>query len=195
MRRLATMAVLLGLLTSILIGATGVAAATRSGQPYCGIHWGSQPERHRVYTYTSATIEDLRAGRHGCFDRLVVDLGPTRSGLPGSQGNGYQVRYVAEVQRAGSGHRVPMQGGAQLVVVVNAPAHDDTYQPTYEPQDPIHAIDVTGFRTFRQVAFLGTYEAQTEIAIGVRARLPFRAFVLSGPGSGSRLVIDVAHRW
>jgi hypothetical protein len=29
----------------------------------------------------------------------------------------------------------------------------------------------------------------------VRARLPFRVFVLRGPGSGSRLVIDVAHRW
>jgi len=29
----------------------------------------------------------------------------------------------------------------------------------------------------------------------VRARLPFRVFVLAGPGNGSRLVIDVAHRW
>jgi hypothetical protein len=29
----------------------------------------------------------------------------------------------------------------------------------------------------------------------VRARLPFRVFSLAGPGAGSRLVIDVAHRW
>jgi hypothetical protein len=88
-----------------------------------------------------------------------------------------------------------MDGDAVLTVVVNAAAHDDDYRPTYQPRDPNRAVDVTGFLTFRQVAFLGTFEAQTEIAIGVRARLPFRAFVLSGPGAGSRLVIDVAHRW
>jgi len=36
---------------------------------------------------------------------------------------------------------------------------------------------------------------QTTIGLGARARLPFRVFTLSGPGQGSRLVIDVAHRW
>jgi len=29
----------------------------------------------------------------------------------------------------------------------------------------------------------------------VRARLPFRVLTLDGPGSGSRLVVDVAHYW
>ena len=33
------------------------------------------------------------------------------------------------------------------------------------------------------------------LGLGVRARLPMRAFVLDGPGDGTRLVIDVAHRW
>jgi hypothetical protein len=104
------------------------------------------------------------------------------------------VRYVAEVHNGQSGNPLRMQGGAILAVVMNAPAHDDDYQPTYAPRDRLHAVDVTGFRTFRQVAFLGTFEAQTEFAIGVRARLPFRVFVLSDD-DGSRLVIDVAHRW
>jgi hypothetical protein len=54
---------------------------------------------------------------------------------------------------------------------------------------------VTGYRTFRQVAFLGTFEGYTTIGLGVRARLPFRVQVLAGPGAGSRLVIDVGHRW
>jgi hypothetical protein len=49
--------------------------------------------------------------------------------------------------------------------------------------------------TFRQVVFDGTFEGQTQIGLGVRARLPFRVFTLAGPGGGSRLVIDVAHRW
>ena len=56
-------------------------------------------------------------------------------------------------------------------------------------------IDTTHFRTFRHVAWAGSFEGMTTIGLGVTARLPFRAFVLPGPGDGSRLVIDVAHRW
>lgn len=41
----------------------------------------------------------------------------------------------------------------------------------------------------------GTFEGYTSLGLGVRARLPFRVFALDGPGDGSRLVVDVAHRW
>ncbi len=41
----------------------------------------------------------------------------------------------------------------------------------------------------------GTFEGYTTVGLGVRARLPFRVFELAGPGTGSRLVVDVAHRW
>ena len=173
--------------------ATSAAAPPR--QADCGILWGSLPENHLVSTYTTATIEDLRASTHDRFDRLVVDLGPSGSGLPGPQGNGYQVRYAPKARAGESGDRLPLEDGAVLAILVNAAAHDDEYQPTYDPGDPLHAVDVAGFSTFRQVAFLGTFESQTEIVLGVRARLPFRAFVLSGPDARSRLVIDVAHRW
>jgi hypothetical protein len=185
-RRLAAPALLIVLLTTVQIApAVGVAAASPH-QSYCGIRWGSMPKDRLVSTYTTATIVGLRAGRHSCFDRLVVDLGPRRAGLPGVQGDGYQARY---------GPALPdIEGGAVLSLVLNAAAHDDDYQPTYQPRDPDHTVDVTRFRTFRQVVFLGTYEAQTELVIGVRARLPFRAFVLTD-SDGSRLVVDVAHRW
>jgi hypothetical protein len=183
-----------GVLASAQATSAGRIAAAMPARPYCGIYWGSLPKTHRVFTYTSATIENLRAGRHPCFDRLVVDLGPMRTGLPGAQGNGYQVRYAPEV-RLVSGDRLPIEGGAVLSIVLNAAAHDDEFQPTYDPRDNAHAVDVTGFRTFRQVAFLGSFESQTEVVVGVRARLPFRTFVLQGPDDGSRLVIDVAHRW
>ena len=56
-------------------------------------------------------------------------------------------------------------------------------------------MNVSGFDTFRQVASGGSFEGYTTVGLGVRARLPFRTFVLPGPGAGSRLVIDVAHRW
>jgi hypothetical protein len=185
--------VALALLSTTIAACGGGVVAGSPPQPACGNDWDSLPEKRLVSTYTTATIEDLGAAGHDCFDRLIVELGPTQPGLPGPQGNGYQVRYVAEVHRGESGDPLPMKGAAVLAVVVNAAAHDADYQPTYDPRDPVHAVDVTGFRTFRQVVFLGTFESQTEVVIGVRARLPFRAFVLSSPDAGSRLVIDVAH--
>ncbi|BAS14136.1 conserved hypothetical protein [Arthrobacter sp. Hiyo8] len=45
------------------------------------------------------------------------------------------------------------------------------------------------------MAFAGSFEGYTSLGLGVRARLPFRVFTLAGPGTGSRLVIDVAHMW
>lgn len=61
--------------------------------------------------------------------------------------------------------------------------------------DPAILVDVTGYRTVRQLAWAGSFEGCTSIGIGVRAHPPFRVFVLPGPGSTSRIVIDVAHRW
>jgi len=40
----------------------------------------------------------------------------------------------------------------------------------------------------------GSSEGQTTVGVGVRARLPFRAVVLE-TATGSKLVVDVAHRW
>jgi hypothetical protein len=185
--------VLAAVVLAVVSGLIPAVSAHVGGGPYCGIRWGSLPEQDPHYT--SAPITNVRAGRHPCFDRLVVDLGPRVAGLAGPEGNGYQVQYVALVAEDGSGRPQPLAGGAFLSIVVHAAAHDDDFNPTYAPSDPAHAVNVAGFRTFRQVALLGTFEGQTTIGLGVRARLPFRVFVLSGPGDGSRVVIDVAHRW
>jgi len=56
-------------------------------------------------------------------------------------------------------------------------------------------VNVSGYTTFRQVAYDGSFEGLTSFGLGVRAKLPFRVFVLAGPGSGSRVVVDVAPRW
>jgi hypothetical protein len=70
-----------------------------------------------------------------------------------------------------------------------------TTTPPDAPSYPAELTDVTGFRTLRQVAWAGSFEGQSTIALGVRAQLPFRAFILTGPGTGSMLVVDVAHLW
>jgi hypothetical protein len=82
-----------------------------------------------------------------------------------------------------------------LQIVALAAAYDDVGNPTYRPANASELVDVSGWRTFRQIAWAGSFEGQTTIGLGVRARLPFRVFILDGPGTGSRLVIDVAHRW
>jgi hypothetical protein len=59
-------------------------------------------------------------------------------------------------------------------------------------------VDVNGFRTFRQVAWAGSFEGTSSIGLGVRARLPFRVIAITGlphTANGTRVVIDVAHQW
>ncbi|GAA1498117.1 AMIN-like domain-containing (lipo)protein [Paeniglutamicibacter kerguelensis] len=160
-------------------------SATAMAAPYCGIAWGSAADS--AAHYSTGHITNVRTGRHACFDRLVIDLkGKVR---------GYDVRYVTAVYTEGQGKRVPLAGAADLQIVVMAPAYSFSGNPTYNPSNWAHAKNVAGYTTFRQVAFLGSFEGQTSFGLGVRARLPFRTFVLTGAGSTSMLVIDVAHRW
>ncbi len=148
---------------------------------YCGLRWGSLPEAD--LSRSSGQVVDVRAGRHACFDRLVLDVA-------GDLG-GYSVRYVSTVKHDGSGEVVPLRGGARLEVLATAPARptDAWFLPNGELLDP------TGYRTFRHVAWAGSFEGHSTIGLGVRARLPFRVLLLDGPGDRSRLVVDVAHSW
>lgn len=165
----------------------GVSVGLQS-TPYCGIYWGSLPRTNGT-ALTTGTVDNVRAGRHSCFDRLVVDV----DDVPGSMT--YDVRYVDVLRGGGSGQEIDLDGGATLQIVLRAPAYDDEGQATYTPSNPMRLVDVSNWSTFRQVAMAGSFEGQTTFGLGVRARLPYRVFVLDGPGAGARLVIDVAHRW
>ncbi|MDQ0734086.1 AMIN-like domain-containing (lipo)protein [Arthrobacter agilis] len=169
-----------------LAGGLGLAGAPPASAAYCDISWGSTAKAATSSSY-SAPITNVRSGRHDCFDRLVID---TRGSAPG-----YRVRYTDAVRQPGSGAVVPLRGGARLVVTVIAPAYDDDGQATYQPDDRDELVDVRGYSTFRQVALAGSYEGWTTFGVGVRARLPVRVTVLPGRDGGSRVVVDVAHRW
>ena len=151
----------------------------------CPRGWGSLPETNSRMVQSPLTT--VRTGRHTCFDRLVIDLN--------GRAAGYDVRYVGTVRQDGSGFAVPLRGSARLQVVVRAPSYNLAGQTTYAPANRRELSNVSGYSTFRQVAFAGSFEGQTTIGLGVRARLPFRVFTLAGPGSNSRLVVDVAHHW
>lgn len=181
------------LVRSLVIGLafTGVPAAVvatsanAENAKSCAVQWGSQ--REASDKASRAKLVDVRSGRHRCFDRLVIDLN--------HRATGYSVRYVKAVRYDGSGQLVRLRGDQQLEVAVRAPAYSKDGKPTYRPDNRRELTNVSGYRTFRQVAWAGSFEGQTTIGLGVRARLPFRAFTLGGPGDDSRLVIDVAHLW
>jgi hypothetical protein len=178
---------LLVLAAALAAVAATLSAAPASAAPYCGITWGSLAKAAGPYSTTPLT--NIRTGQQPCYDRLVVDLaGPAA---------GYDVRYVANVYEEGSGRLVPLAGGAKLQIIVKAPAYDANGRPTYAGRSgqPLPGVNLRGYRTFRDAKFAGSFEGQTTVGLGVRARLPFRVFTLAGPGAGSRLVIDVAHRW
>jgi hypothetical protein len=164
----------------VLLAATFTAIAlavpAQAAAPYCGIPWGSVAKQSSAGA--GGQITNVRAGRHDCYDRLVIDL-------RGSAGP-YNVSYVNPVTEDPSGRPVALRGGAFLQIAVHS--------PTSHPRNNSELVDVTGFSTFRQVAQVGSFEGVTSFGLGVRARLPFRVFTLSGGGTG-RVVIDVAHRW
>jgi hypothetical protein len=170
-----------------LLGLAGPAAAA----PYCGITWGSLAKT--ADAHDTETLNDVRAGRHACYDRLVIDIGGQDAWF-----NSYDVRYVPQVTAEGSGDVVQLRGGAALQVTVGAPAYDEQGRATFSPTNQREVVDVSSFSTFRQVAWGGSYEGQTTLGLGVRARLPFRVFSLPGTPNTDhtpRLVIDVAHHW
>ncbi len=193
-----------------LTAAPAVAAASSAdaAAPACITHWGSLDKPAQPFTSGPpsssgtpsasptpstaaqvAAITNVRTGRHACFDRLVVDIGA-------HGGAGYSVRYLDAVLNQGQGAPIALRGGARLEIVLMAPDYDiNTGAPTYHFGNARELRSVTGFSTFRQVAYGGSFEGYTTIGLGVRARLPMRVLVLDGPGGGSRVVIDVAHHW
>lgn len=157
-------------------------SATAAPAPYCGITWGSQLKTATTTT-TLPELTNIRAGRHDCYDRLVFDV-------RGGNVTGYWVQYVTVVAEVGTGHAVPLRGGAKLWVTAHTPAYNDAGQTTYRPANRAELVNVAGHRTFRQLAWAGSFEGESTVGLGVRARLPFRVFSLPG-----HLVVDVAHAW
>jgi hypothetical protein len=163
--------------------APGPASATTS---YCGLLWSSLATSNQAMS--AASVTNVRSGQHSCFDRLVIDLK--------GKAAGYNVRYVSKVVQDGSGLPVKLRGGAFLQVTAHSPSYDSTTgKATFVPANRSEVTNVSKYRTFRQVAWAGSFEGHTTLGLGVRARLPFKVYTLAGPGNGSNLVIDVAHQW
>ncbi|MEU0008294.1 hypothetical protein ABZ079_29590 [Streptomyces sp. NPDC006314] len=165
--------------------AAGAASAATAHATACATGWGSGDKGGSA---TGAVpLKNIRAGRHDCFDRMVFDV-------PGAgRSLGYQVGYVHRLHQSASGRYIPVGGGAVLDVHVGAPSYDpESGTVTYPGRvgRSLPGVDLRGYRTFMDTRFAGSFEGETQIGLGVRARLPFRVLQLPG-----HLVIDVAHNW
>lgn len=175
--------VILGAAMAMLAALMPTAAVSAAS---CNTTWGSVKETSSAHP--DSVVVTARAGQHDCYDRLVVEVDGSAPG--------YEVKYVRKFVPDASGRVVSLRGGATLqITMLGARAHDDNGKPTYAPAKASEMLPVRDFRTFRQAYWGGTFEGTSVIGLGVRARLPFRVFALPGPGSHTRLVIDVAHRW
>jgi hypothetical protein len=170
-----------------LAGPAGLSVTSPAGATVepCAVTWGSLPKA--AGSLSPAPLIAARAGQHDCYDSLVFELnGPA---------NGYRVAYADEVYSQGQGVPLsPYAGrfGALIGITLLDPAYDvGTGAPTYTPVLP----DVSRYQTFRGIAWGGSFEGYTTFALGVRARLPFEVLVLPGPGTHTRFVVNVAHRW
>jgi hypothetical protein len=173
---------LAGSSTAATTAVTTVATAAATSK--CPTGWGSLPEASKLRG--AGHLTNVRTGRHACFDRIVFDVKGKPSWL--------LVRYVKNISTVGD-KLVPLRGGAKLEIILTVPSYDHDFRSTYNPANHNELTNVRNYRTFRQVADAGSFEGETTIGLGVRARLPFRVFTLAGQGSTSRIVVDVAHRW
>ncbi|MGZ4542710.1 MAG: AMIN-like domain-containing (lipo)protein [Mycobacteriaceae bacterium] len=143
---------------------------------------------------TESALYLVEVGQHDCYDRVVFDVnGPAEVGI--------DVKYVPLVLADASGQPLPVAGSAVLQVVVRAPAlGSDTsgHAPgkvLAQTGDYLHTeAELANWNSLRAVRFAGSFEGQCTFAVGVRDRLPFRAFTLLNTANQMRqVVVDVAH--
>ena len=119
------------------------------------------------------TITAVTVGQHPGYDRVVFTAS---TGIPS-----WDVRYVSQVVKDGSGQPVPLLGAADIQVSVRGT--DWLEHPS------VNRNLTPGYPALRQVADAGEFEGMLTYGIGQATKAGFRAFTLTGP---DRLVIDVA---
>lgn len=169
---------------TLAVPATAMPAAAASAP--CSTAWGTGAKGVASVTMTRAPITATRAGRHACFDRIVIDVrgDVARRGINAS--------YVPQVYQDGSGDVVPLRGGAKLHVTIGNVVYDASGTMVYSPKNPDELVSTRGFRSLRQVALAGSFEGVTTLGVGVARRTPFRLFLIHG--AHDRVVLDIAHR-
>ncbi|MGR3939269.1 AMIN-like domain-containing (lipo)protein [Streptomyces sp. BRA346] len=180
--------VLAGAGLAVTAGTAEAAQATGAGTAAaCATGWGSGEKT--APSGNAKPLENIRTGQHECFDRMVFDV----KGATAADHVRFDVRYVDALYQDGSGDPIPVNGGAILDIRVGAPSYDyESGHSTYpgKARQPLPGVNVSGYQTFRDTRYGASFEGDTQIGLGVRARLPFRVFQSDG-----KVIVDVAHFW
>jgi len=188
MRRLGIALAAIVLAGAGLAGTAGTAQAAGTGTAAaCATGWGSGEKA--ASSNSAKPLVSIRTGQHECYDRMVFDI----KGATAADQAFVWVSYVDAMYQAGSGDPIPVGGGAILEIHVGASSYNPaTGQQTYPGRvaQPLPGVDVAGYKTFRDTRYGSSFEGETQVGVGVRARLPFRVFQSDG-----RVIVDVAHSW
>ncbi|MEU0844178.1 hypothetical protein ABZ370_32525 [Streptomyces sp. NPDC005962] len=167
--------------------ASGAGTAAAGTAAACATGWGSGEKT--APSGSHKPLENIRTGQHECFDRMVFDV----KGATAADEVRFDARYVDVLHQDGSGDLIPVNGGAILEIRVGAPSYDyETGTSTYpgKARQQLPGVNVNGYKTFRDTRYGASFEGDTQIGLGVRARLPFRVFQSDG-----HVIVDVAHSW
>lgn len=170
-------------------GSTAVPAAAEHTRCSSVAAWTTQPDDGGL-ALSPAELSGVRVGRHACYDRVVFDI-------DGPEPVGFNAAYVPVVRADGSGEEVPVAGAAALEVVVRAPflgtGDPAAWQDMPRTGDSlVAASQLSGWNALRGVAFAGSFEGQTTVAVGVQEKRAFRVWTLRS-ADGQRVILDIAH--
>ncbi|MEW1913011.1 hypothetical protein AB0442_32080 [Kitasatospora sp. NPDC085895] len=178
---------LVGLGSAVMPAAAATGTATAAVQ--CDSGWGSLDKAGRAGTDAYRYMTGIRTGTHPCFDRMVVDVPGSSPADPVA----YRIDYRdSPIGTTTDDRLIPVAGGKVLNIVIGAHTTDADWNTTYPLRtgEKLPGLDFTGYPTFVEARGGGSHAGETQIGLGVRARLPYRVLQLDG-----RLVIDVAHSW
>jgi len=113
---------------------------------------------------------DITAATGVCGDQVVFTVSS-------ADVVGYQIGYERDLLGIGSGLPLDVAGKAVLVVNIDAPAYDESGDPTYVVVDPANLVDVSGLTTVQQVVWAGSLRGVTRVGIGLDRVRPFSVSV------------------
>lgn len=165
------------------VSASPLATSVPTGQPAAGVAFRADTRLDTADANGARLgVVGARAALQSGYDRVVLELGGSREGVPG-----WRVDYVRAPVSDGSGEPVKVAGKAFLRVVLTHVGYpDDT--GVREPSP--NRLTAPGLRLVREVVLDGVYEGQYTAFIGMTERKPFRVFRLAAP---PRVVIDLRH--
>lgn len=122
-------------------------------------------------------VTNVRLGAHDGYDRLVVDF--TGQGEPG-----WNTQFTTQPTQLASGYPISFQGAEALDVLISSTTYPTVINaPGFNPQ----TVSSADTKVISEVSFVGTFEDQSQVVVGLKKKVPYSINVLHEP---TRLVID-----